>query len=698
MTRRPARTFTAALAICAGLVGTAAAPARAAWRPPEFVQIIAHPDDDLLFMSPDLSRDIAHGAGVMTIVLTSGEGHAGIRPDTHSPLAYVADRRQGLEAAYAQMAGVSDVWRTTAVRSGRLRIELRTLTARPEIRLAYLSLPDGRDPRANIGRRAVARLYADRGGGTCARTVTPPRSPYAGCYTHADVLRALVTLLRRAAPTVVRAQDPAPDPRYTADHTDHIATAEFAAEAVRAYRRPVILTYYRDYDLSDTPVNLTGADIAAKEQDFATYRAHDYRISPEARNFASWQERMRYRWPRGSAWTMRTGSGRLLAFAVLSGRLYAWWQTPAGWAGPASLGGGSLAPSLAVAGGRVFALRGRTLVAARPRLVHGHWTARWSTLGTGATGAPAAATGPDGRTVVFTRDATGAVAVKCERTGGSWTPGWRRLPGTTPRPAPPRPSTPAARLGGTTIPSAPTPGGTPRRPDSPTPRQTPGPITIPLPIPTATSPTPGGPATSAAPTAKPTTGTPTERNTATPHRTPQPKKPATRRRRTPLTPVRDVQDGMAAVGGVQGIELFAPTRTELLQWRQTGPCAFTYAGPIPGVRPGGPVTAIRDASGHPIVFYEQSGSTAIRQIQETGRTWSPPATPLRAVFDAPGEPPVPAGSRVPAPALPAAPVGVPTVATDGTGHVFALALATDGRLYVSARGGTGAFGTWSPAG
>ena len=59
---------------------------------------------------------------------------------------------------------------------------------------------------------------------------------------------------------------------------------------------------------------------------------------------------------------------------------------------------------------------------------------------------------------------------------------------------------------------------------------------------------------------------------------------------------------------------------------------------------------------------------------------------------------MPAGSRVPAPALPAAPVGVPTVATDGTGHVFALALATDGRLYVSARGGTGAFGTWSPAG
>lgn len=690
------------MAVCAGLVGTAATPAHAAWRPPEYMQIIAHPDDDLLFMAPDLSHDIAHGAGVTTVVLTSGEGHAGIWPDTHSALAYVADRRQGLEAAYAQMAGVGDVWRTTAVRSGRVTIELRTLTARPEIRLAYLSLPDGRDPRANIGRRAVAQLYADRADLICARTVTPPRSRYAGCYTHADVLHALITLLREAAPTVVRAQDPAPDPRYTADHTDHVATAEFAAEAVHGYGQPVIMTYYRDYDLSDTPVNLTPADVSTKERDFATYRAHDYRISPEARNFSSWQKRMRYRWPRGAAWTTRTATGRLQTFAVLSGRLYTWWQTPTGWAGPASLGGGSLAPSLATAGGRVFALRGHTLVVARPRLAQGHWTATWTTLATGATGAPAAVTGPGGRTVVFTRDATGAVTVTCERPGGAWTSGWQRLPGRASRPAVPSTSTPPARPGGAATPSVQTPG-TPRRPASPTPRRTPGPITVPLPIPTATTPAPTGPAPvgpTGGPTATPTTATPPAPHTARPGT--RAKKPAKRTARPPrhasLPPVRDAQDGMDAVGGVQGVELFAPTRTQVLQWRQTGPCSFAYAGPVPGVRPGGPVTVIRDASGHPTLFYDQAGSPAIRQAQEIGRTWSLPATPLRAVFHAPGEPPVPAGSRVPAPALPASPAGVPTVATDGTGRVFALALATDGHLYVSARDTAGGYGMWTSVG
>lgn len=696
------RTGIAAVAVCAaGLVATPATPAHAAWRQPEYVQIIAHPDDDLLFMSPDLSHDIAHGAGVTTIVLTSGEGHAGIRPDTRDPLAYVAERRQGLEAAYAQMAGVGDVWRTTPVRSGRILIELRTLTARPEIRLAYLSLPDGRDPRANIGRRAVAQLYAHPAGVTCARTVTPAHSPYAGCYTHADVLRALVTLLRRAAPTVVRAQDPAPDRRYTADHTDHVATAKFAAEAVRAYGRPVITTYYRDYDLSDTPVNLGPADVTAKRQDFATYRAHDYRISPEAQNFSSWQERMRYRWPRGAAWTTRTATGRLQAFAVLSGRLSTWWQTPAGWAGPASLGGGSLAPSLATAGGRVFALRDRTLVAARPRLAHGRWTATWTALGTGAVGAPAAVTGPGGLTAVFTRDATGAVVVKCERPGGAWTPGWRRLPGPAPRPATSRTRAPRARTGGPTTPSARTPG-TPGHPGSPTPRRSPGPITLPLPIPgastpgptgrTPTAPAPSGPATTPAvprtPRPSPSTGTKKPARHTTAHR----------RRHAPRPPIRDVQDGMDAVGGVQGIELFAPTRTQVLQWRQTGPCSFAYAGPVPGVHPGGPVTAVRDASGHPTLYYEQAGSTAIRQVQEIDRTWSPPATPLRAVFRVPGEPPVPTGSRVPAPALPAAPAGVPAVAADGTGRVFALALATDGHLYVSVRDAAGGYGPWAPAG
>ncbi|MFE3289079.1 PIG-L family deacetylase, partial [Streptomyces sp. NPDC059233] len=37
------------------------------------LQVVAHPDDDLFFMNPDLSRSISTGIKVTTVYLTSGE-------------------------------------------------------------------------------------------------------------------------------------------------------------------------------------------------------------------------------------------------------------------------------------------------------------------------------------------------------------------------------------------------------------------------------------------------------------------------------------------------------------------------------------------------------------------------------------------------------------------------------------------------
>jgi LmbE family N-acetylglucosaminyl deacetylase len=663
-----------------------------------FAQVVAHPDDDLLFMSPDLANGIRRGEGVTTVVLSAAEGRAGIN-DGHDSLTYVTQRRQGLQAAYAAMAGVRDDWRVESVRSGNANIEVRTLTGRPNVHLSFLGLPDGRDPRVSVGRRAIARLEADHRATRCAPAVTSPYSPYAHCYTHADVVSALVTLFERYRPAAVRTQDPSPDRRYTPDHTDHRAAALFTAEAVRAYGRPVIEVGYRDYNLSDTPVNLARTDRTGKQRYFATYRAHDYRISAEAGNFASWQERMRYRWPRGASWATRAGNGRLQAFAVLSGRLYTWWQTPTGWAGPASLGGEGLVPSLSTAAGQVFALRAGHLVAFRPRHTGGRWTATWTTLGP-ATGTPVAVAGRTGGAVVFVRDAHGGVSVTCQAPDRSWTP-LRALRGPavkipvprrpapssfpTPRTAPPstarRTSPPASSAAPPTMPAA-----------SPSRRPHPIPPSLTLPV-TTTTPstrtleppktTPAGriPASPRPATASSPTGTDTA-----PSRT----------RPRIIPPGRDVQDGMAAVVGGTGIELFAPTRTQVLQWRQGKGCSFGYAGAVPGARPGGPITATRDAAGHTTLLYEEAGTTAIRQVQELGRVWSPPATPLRAVFHEIGEPPVPTGGRVPPPAPPVPPVGVPMVATDDTGRVNALALAEDGRLYVSSHGPDDRYGPWRP--
>ncbi|WP_433174158.1 PIG-L family deacetylase [Actinoallomurus sp. CA-150999] len=705
MAGSPARAIAglAAAATCVGLLGIAS-PVRAAQGQTlaartGFVQVVAHPDDDLLFMSPDLAQDIRRGEGVTTVVLTAGEGHAGIK-DHYNPHAYVAQRRQGLHSAYAAMAGVRDGWRVETVRSGRVKIEVHTLTARPDIHLAFLSLPDGRDPRPRIGRRATAQLLADHRSVKCAATVTPKHSPYAHCYTHADVVHALVTLFQRYRPTVVRTQDPAPDRRYTADHTDHVAAAGFATEAVHSSKQPLVQVDYRDYNLTDTPVNLGKADRTAKERYFADYRAHDYRINPEAKNFASWQERMRYRWPRGASWTTRAGNGRLQAFVVLSGRLYTWWQTPTGWAGPASLGGSDLDPSLTTADGQVFARKGGALVAVRPRYAGGRWTATWTSLGA-ATGTPVAVSGNNGGNAVFVRNAKGGVSVKCQAANGSWTPSWQELRGPAARAVQRRAAAPSSPTPRTTAPTTPPSSGSPSPSATPSasPSRRPRHILPSLPLPgTSTTPATGGTPSPTPPRPTPGKTTPASPapTTTAPSGGPTTTPPTARKQARTIPPGRDIQDGMDAVGGNAGIELFAPTRTQLLQWRQSRGCTFVYAGAVPGVRPGGPITATRDAGGNATLVYEVAGSTAIRQVKETGHRWSDPATPLRAVFHKIGEAPVPTGSRVPPPALPFPAIGVPMVATDGTGQVFALALAEDGHLYVSSRGAGDIFGAWRP--
>jgi len=66
------------------------------------MNIVAHEDDDLLFLSPDLIHDIQSGRCVRTIFVTAGDAGKGRR--------YWKSREDGIRSAYALMAGVSSPW------------------------------------------------------------------------------------------------------------------------------------------------------------------------------------------------------------------------------------------------------------------------------------------------------------------------------------------------------------------------------------------------------------------------------------------------------------------------------------------------------------------------------------------------------------------------------------------------------------
>jgi LmbE family N-acetylglucosaminyl deacetylase len=421
---------------------------------PVSLQVVAHQDDDLLFMNPDVAQGVRAGQPTVTVFLTAGES------DVPDRAGYAAARQAGSRASYARMAGCQDEWRgEPLVLDADHQVEQYTLRCKPDVRLVFVNLPENNDPRVPGGRGALARLWNDPSDVQKVRSIVPRGAVVDRefGYQRSGVIELLVDLFAHFRPTVVRTQDADPDPRYPGwaplhDHPDHVMAARFTGEALREYQasreRPQFVALnYRDYGISASAQNVAGAALADKQSVFGTYLGFD-RLASGAGEYALWQSRMRYRWQRGTSWVARTQDGLLHAFAVRSGAVLAWDERPDGsWAGPAALpAAGPVAPQLAAApdaAGRlwVFARRRDTAeIVAIGRLPGGGWPAGWAGLGNpndqvspalrAQAGAPAAALGGDGRVVVFVRNGAGGASALGQLTpGGEWQRGWTDIGG-----------------------------------------------------------------------------------------------------------------------------------------------------------------------------------------------------------------------------------------------------------------------------
>ena len=100
------------------------------------VTVVAHLDDDLLFVDPAISERLDAGWCITTVHLIGGANGA--------KFAYVQTARSGPRLAYARMAGVAgrmDANRTCMF-AGKLGPSM-VLKAQPQVRLLELRLPGG---------------------------------------------------------------------------------------------------------------------------------------------------------------------------------------------------------------------------------------------------------------------------------------------------------------------------------------------------------------------------------------------------------------------------------------------------------------------------------------------------------------------------------------------------------------------------
>lgn len=427
---------------------TGATPAQAV------VQVVAHEDDDTLFLSPDLITQINNGVDTTTLYVTAGENAPGNTPD---PSAYAAQRQVGVRSAYAAMAGVSGCdggsagaggcWSASTPVFANHQVQMFTLDQRPSVRVIFLNLPENADTRF-LGGGALTKLWGDP-------TLTTDTLQMAGAptqrYSHSDVVDVLNAVLGRYSATIVRTQDPAPDIQLRPDHQDHSVAAEFAdaAEAAYSVGHPrVLLENYRDYNISALPVNLMSSQASAKVGIFeGQYMPHDSFVQYGGTfkdDYGAWEQREYTRDPRGTQWAISDGVG-VHAFVVEGGSLLEWIQhTDGSWQGPVNHGnpGGPLANGIAASrnqDGRLEVFGQRTDTGDIVSLFQTGSSWAWATLGNPSSGdpagarrtsTPAVAVNADGREQVFVRNAGGGISSRWQvQANGGWDQTWADMGG-----------------------------------------------------------------------------------------------------------------------------------------------------------------------------------------------------------------------------------------------------------------------------
>ncbi len=228
--------------------------------------VVAHPDDDLLFLSPDLLRDVRAGGCVTTIYLTAGDAGRGAE--------YWSAREKGARAAYAKMYAAENHWRHDALYVNDHVIASSTLVARPSIRLVFLRLPDGglNGRGFGFGHGGLQQLWSGAASG-----VTSVDS--VNSYFRDDLVLTLRELLQDASPQIVRTLDfrPAPHGFGSGDHSDHVATG-YLTEAALGAGNAALKGYLGYLAVDAGPKNVEDSLLHAKTDAFMAYAKYDSAI------------------------------------------------------------------------------------------------------------------------------------------------------------------------------------------------------------------------------------------------------------------------------------------------------------------------------------------------------------------------------------------------------------------------------------
>ncbi|HLU01722.1 MAG TPA: PIG-L family deacetylase, partial [Advenella sp.] len=256
---------------------------------------VAHEDDDLLFMNPDIFDTIRAGGCVQVVYLTAGERGEGV--------GYMSQRENGVRAAYALMAGAANTWVQAPLLVNKTHIAQYSLWKNPRISLVFLRIKDPWLDKGWGDLTPLSRLEIQ------PEQMAQALGEYFETYTRASLVKTLSALILRFEPGKIRLMDDSVQTPYNKlcwrctghDHPDHIASARLVRDAMAITAGNYEAVSYVNYPNQERPLTLTLRQLSDKSRIFNLYAQYDYRYCSAPLNCrepmgpaALWAERMYY--------------------------------------------------------------------------------------------------------------------------------------------------------------------------------------------------------------------------------------------------------------------------------------------------------------------------------------------------------------------------------------------------------------------
>lgn len=197
--------------------------------------IVAHEDDDLLFMQPDMFEMVSNHVPTTIVYVTAADAGSGIP--------FATARATAAKASYGLVAGSQDWHCSTEVLAGHA-LEYCHLTPY-DLGLVFMALPDG-----GVSGEAPASLLK-LWSGLVATADTVADVP--ATYDRAGLISTVAAIIEMTGPSVIRTLEITST--HGDDHSDHLIVGALALAATAEAGSQASLLSYRGYNINYDPPN-----------------------------------------------------------------------------------------------------------------------------------------------------------------------------------------------------------------------------------------------------------------------------------------------------------------------------------------------------------------------------------------------------------------------------------------------------------